>query len=759
MKKKTLGILLVCFLFCFISCGKNPDTFAEENPYGDEYVWTSRFYNLGEDYNESSLFDTFGMDIQEGELIYALRPFSLVKPIHKNTIELQTMEGTDIPIEPEQSAKEDAYSVGRAGFDREGRLHMVYQMIPRGSDLADAGSDVSRFEYRIYGASGEPVQTLDVTEHFTINRETATITKCCAGKKGGIICLIETARESRLIAVSREGELVEDMDLSSANVFDLIPGDAGEAFLLLQKTGEKAPELARVDIHSSEIIKSYFGVPDDVLRISGYDGESILLISKQKLYRLSFKKEQAAEKLKWSDYSMDGEYVRFAKMTDEQNIYVSLSNDNNYVEMAHLTLVPKSEVKEKEKVVLATLGLDDSLQKKVNDYNKYHDKYEVELKQVSLDNNDFAVALKDFNQMLLSDDCPDLIVISDQMDIEGLSANGFFEDLGVYLEKSENVGRADFLENVLQAYTCNGKLLCVPSSFSIGRIVLGKKSLTGEAFGSHINDYRRLTEKYPESRLFDGGGVRTNLMKMGWKSFVDFESGKCRFDSRDFTDFLEWLKTYTDDIENEVYALESYRSGEILFHLTPIFSVYNYRINMPVFGEPIALFSYPNSGGASISGEDTYAITSNSRHKDGAWDFIEYCVRHKSVYENYPNFPARKDMLQELFALSMEKKYVTDEDGNVVLDEETGEPVEKKWGTNFFNHVEVPVYAMTGEQLDVLEQFMEQGFVAREIANNREKEMYLIFNEEVQPYLLGQKNVEDVAKIIQSRLQLYLDEG
>ena len=180
----------MCFLFCFISCGKNPDTFAEENPYGDEYVWTSRFYNLGEDYNESSLCDTFGWVIQEGALIYALRPFSLVKPIHKNTIELQTMEGTDIPIEPEQSEKEDAYSVGRAGFDREGRLHMVYQMIPRGSDLADAGSDVSRFEYRIYGAGGEPVQTLDVTEHFTITRETSTITKCWAGNEGGIICLI-----------------------------------------------------------------------------------------------------------------------------------------------------------------------------------------------------------------------------------------------------------------------------------------------------------------------------------------------------------------------------------------------------------------------------------------------------------------------------------------------------------------------------------------------------------------------------------------
>ncbi|MGN0428528.1 MAG: hypothetical protein ACI4E2_00490 [Acetatifactor sp.] len=66
---------------------------------------------------------------------------------------------------------------------------------------------------------------------------------------------------------------------------------------------------------------------------------------------------------------------------------------------------------------------------------------------------------------------------------------------------------------------------------------------------------------------------------------------------------------------------------------------------------------------------------------------------------------------------------------------------------------------MTKEQTDVLEAFLDQPLAAREIANNREKEMYLIFIEEVQPYLLGQKSAEDVAKIIHRRLQLYLDEG
>ena len=115
-------------------------------------------------------------------------------------------------------------------------------------------------------------------------------------------------------------------------------------------------------------------------------------------------------------------------------------------------------------------------------------------------------------------------------------------------------------------------------------------------------------------------------------------------------------------------------------------------------------------------------------------------------------------MRKELFDLFMEKRYKTDEAGNILYDEVTGEPVEERRGIHRFNNVDFSFYSMTGEQIDVLEAFLNQPLTAREIANNREKEMYLIFNEEVQPYLLGQKNVEDVAKIIQSRLQLYLDE-
>ena len=567
MRKMTFGILLVCMLSCLTGCGAKTDPVVEEHPDDDEYVWEAAFLNIGEDY-ESSVFDVYGFDMGEGQLTYALRPFSLVKPLHKCVVNLQTMEQTDTPIGLGSKPGEDSRAAGQVGFDGKGFLHMLYQVVPAGMEPSETKAGESRMEYRIYG---EVWRALDVTDILPVKQgEVAFITHCCAMKEGGIICFLENQQQSRLIAISETGELRGEIDLTGANLFDLVAGDGGEVYLLLQKAGEDV-KLVKADLDSSEILQTYTGIPTDVIRISGYQGDGLLLVSGQVLYGFSFEGEQTDEILKWDDYSINGESICFARRTDEKNIYVGLSNGITYAELAHLTLIPKSEMKEKEKIVLATLGLDNTVQNRIKKYNRYNDRYIVEYRQMD-EGEDYDSALKEFNQLILGEDCPDLLVLSSQLDIEDFAANGVFEDLSPYLEKSRRVKREEFAENVLQAYTRSGKLLCIPSSFSISEAVVGKQSLAEESFGRDIRDYQELTGRYPDSRLFESTNCRTDLLQTGWKSFVDFESGKCRFDSRDFLEFLEWVKTYPSEIDNTVHPLERYQSGEILFRLTPIFS-------------------------------------------------------------------------------------------------------------------------------------------------------------------------------------------
>ena len=60
-----------------------------------------------------------------------------------------------------------------------------------------------------------------------------------------------------------------------------------------------------------------------------------------------------------------------------------------------------------------------------------------------------------------------------------LSSKGVFEDLEGYLEESSVLKLSDFLENVVEAYTYDDKLIGIPSSFTLQTLV-GHKSKIGD---------------------------------------------------------------------------------------------------------------------------------------------------------------------------------------------------------------------------------------------------------------------------------------
>lgn len=60
-------------------------------------------------------------------------------------------------------------------------------------------------------------------------------------------------------------------------------------------------------------------------------------------------------------------------MGDEDNIYLSLSNGMDFAEMLHLKRLLKSEVPEKEKLLLITSTVDSNVSRMVASYNKYND--------------------------------------------------------------------------------------------------------------------------------------------------------------------------------------------------------------------------------------------------------------------------------------------------------------------------------------------------------------------------------------------------
>ena len=74
-----------------------------------------------------------------------------------------------------------------------------------------------------------------------------------------------------------------------------------------------------------------------------------------------------------------------------------------------------------------------------------------------------------------------------RLDVLNYAEKQIFEDLEPYLEGSSLLDREDFMENLLEGYTVDEKLVCVPRCFAV-EITTGKTSIVGEEAGLTVRN-------------------------------------------------------------------------------------------------------------------------------------------------------------------------------------------------------------------------------------------------------------------------------
>ena len=117
-------------------------------------------------------------------------------------------------------------------------------------------------------------------------------------------------------------------------------------------------------------------------------------------------------------------------------------------------------------------------------------------------------------------------------------------------------------------------------------------------------------------------------------------------------------------------------------------------------------------------------------------------------------FPSRKDLIEKVFEEAMTPEYQRGEKGEIVKDE-NGEPIEMPKTTWGYDNWETEIFAASQEEIDEIRFLIDN---ARLAVNNSE-EIFSMISEEADAYFAGQKSPQDVAKIIQSRVELYVKEN
>ena len=336
---------------------------------------------------------------------------------------------------------------------------------------------------------------------------------------------------------------------------------------------------------------------------------------------------------------------------------------------------------------------------------------------------------------------PDIIDMTYSEYYESYVQNGYLEDLSPYLEQSQY--KDDIIWNILDAYRIDGGLYLFTPQVQLWGVMIHPEyeDLVEEW---NMETFLELVEQNQwEKDIFDLQGNPQQLLVYyllsgGQEEFIDWEQRKASFETEEFVDMLELCREYAaEDWPDESGWTSQEREWNSLCMRVPFYlGKYGsgYLSYVTTYGR-----EYPVHGCPTLSGQtyeisacsDSCAIYSGSSKKEGAWTFIESLLwesnqRYSGIAN--PGIPVRSSVVRELMEESKSVEYKS----------YTGE-----------------ILMITDAEIRILEDILYNGKLCNRMLN---PDIRLVIEEETAPFFAGDKSAQETARIIQSRVQLILQE-
>ncbi len=758
--KKRIGLLLMAVLMMLsvAACGKKDEEVAagENADTASQYVYVPEFFKLERGQN-----DWFnGVTIQGDKLYYTLQGYDEATGTMTNKFAYRSLSdlSAENAIALEFSAEGLEASMDMGCPDAEGNIFGIwyaYEPWVEGMEYYD----MKGYTYLTkFDSTGKQIFAKELTSDIFVDSEDVYIQKMLVSTDGKVVLSTGTY----FYIFNNDGSLFKSVPTGTDWVDSMCITEAGK--LLYTTYGMAGMEMCEIDLATGAKGNTYKNIPDSNGKMEYINGK-LYMSGYTKLFEYDLEKQEAVEVLDWLTSNIEGNYVQTFTVAEDGKIVVYCDNYNEGTEVAVLTKTLASEVPQKETITLATLYDGSMLTEAIVKFNKTNTKYQVKLKSYIDSDSEWTETtyedgLARMYADLIGDNAPDIIDLS-YVDVPSLVAKGALEDLTPYLEKSTIANKNDFVESVLNAYNYDGVQVSVPASFNI-MTLMGKASNVGTEPGWTLDEVMALADKNPDAQLIKYVTKEQALhlcMQYNSDSFIDYKSGTCKFNSPEFIKVLEFANRFPDepnyDDDSSFPAL--IQSGQVLLADVYLYDVQEYQMHRLMFEEEATCIGYPTSDGTPgvfISGQDMCGISSTSKCKDGAWAFVESTLAKSDDMNHIWMFPSRKDQLDELFAEAMKPEYMRDANGDIMYDEE-GNALQYPKTTWGYDDWEAEIYAATQEEVDDLKAMIS---MARPVAG-ADQTIFNIITEEASSYFKGQKSAQDVANIIQSRVEVYVSEN
>ena len=544
-------------------------------------------------------------------------------------------------------------------------------------------------------------------------------------------------------------------------------------------------QLRTIDTAAKDWGKSY-ELPRDAYNTYSGTGEYLYYYMRgETLYGRKAEAEEGAEDdklLNLLDADISADQISFVTFLEDGRAVIMAeaygSTTGRRETLAVLTPTPRSELPEKTTLTYATMYLSQDERNRIVDFNRSGVPYRIEVHDYSeySTEEDYQAGIKKLNTEILAGKAPDIINTA-SLPIRQYGAKGILEDLWPFIEKDQDIGgREGLMDRVFTAAEQDGKLYQIFDAFSISTVT-GSPSVVGDRTSWTLQDLQDALAKMPEGcAVFNEYNTKSNIltlvMSMNLDSFLNWDTGECRFDSEEFKALLafcdnfpleyDWESNQSDDYDEPTRIAEG-RQMLVTEHISDFKSI---QMQKAIFGGDITYIGFPvedGGVGSSFSVNSGLAMSASCADKEGAWTYMRQLLlpqyagnENASHWGGHNGFPSNKADFQWMAEQSMiPDGYKTDEDGNQILDED-GNPIEEShstWGIG--NNFTISVYATKQEEYDQIMDLYNQ--VDR--MSGSDNNVYDIVTEVSGSYFAGDRSLDDAASLIQNKVTTYVNES
>jgi ABC-type glycerol-3-phosphate transport system substrate-binding protein len=621
---------------------------------------------------------------------------------------------------------------------------------------------------RELGSNGNSTDEDDVYSYFYCSN--------LMGTDNGVMVRCYQDDESTIVAYDSQGNPAAVAKLDIENLENIIRTSKGTILLEYMAESDYTEWFATWDSETGALGEP-FKIPDArdwnyEVQTNVYGGSyDIYYTSNGSLYGYQLGAEASVEIMNFVDSDIDSSYLGDLIVLDDETLLMT-EYDYSYDNYAGrygfytLTKVAPEDVVDKTILQLATYGLTYYVRSRVIAFNKNSDTYRIRIVDYSSydTDEDTDAGIRQFNNDIIAGNGADIIFVNDAMNVSSLINKGALQDLYPFMDQDPDITREDYLQNILDTYSVDGKLYQLVPSFNI-QTLMAKSSRVGENPGWTVQDMidciQSARSENPDVQAFDdiiASDFLSTIINYSGDQWIDWENATCNFNSESFIDLLEFSNTLPKDYsdyedlwndENYWSVYESrFRQDAVLFDYLYLYNFNGYQSEKyGTFGEDVTLIGYPveEGNGAVIDPDCRIAMSASSKNQEGAWSFIrEYLLDdYQSTISG--SWPLSVKQMNAQMEEATQKPYYLDEDGN---------------------KVEYDRYYWVGDERVVLPTLTEEEIAEvydvisnASVTYHYDVDLMNIITEEVEAFYSGQKTAAAVADIIQSRASIYISEN